>query len=249
MVAQTERVRLVTWNCRVGAFRRKAAQVAPIKPDVLVVPECEDIRREILLDGESLPTTRLWFDSPKTSRGVGVLSYSGATIRQARLVGEPLDFFIPLDVDVGAVSFQVVAIWTAATASASTSYRQAHEGLDRYAEWIAARDTVLLGDFNNNASFGNGKLWADLARRLAPLGLVSAYHSFFGEAHGRETRPTHFYKGKEERRFHLDYVFVPASWATDLASVDVGTHAQWSPFSDHAPVIVDVARRTSAAFT
>ena len=32
-------MRFVTWNCRVGNYREKAARVVPLNPDVLVVPE------------------------------------------------------------------------------------------------------------------------------------------------------------------------------------------------------------------
>jgi exonuclease III len=233
-------MRLMTWNCRVGAFRKKGAQVVSSEPDVLVVPECEDVREELLLDGTTQPTSRLWFSSPVTTRGVGVFSYTGATLTLARLIGDPIDFFVPLTASVRGRDFQVVAVWTAQTSSSKTSYRQAHEGIERYREWIASKDTVLMGDFNANASFGNGKLWADLARRLEPLGLVSTYHHFFGETLGKETRATHFFKGKQASPFHLDYCFVPATWLSHVDGVEVGTYEAWSKYSDHMPVTVDV---------
>jgi len=97
-----------------------------------------------------------------------------------------------------------------------------------------------MGDFNHNASFRNGKPWADLAKRLEPLGLVSAYHEFFKESLGAETRPTHFFKGNQASPFHLDYVFVPAAWIPRVESVEVGTYESWSKHSDHVPVTVDV---------
>ena len=61
-----------------------------------------------------------------------------------------------------------------------------------------------MGDFSSNASYGNGKLWADLAKRIEPLGLVSAYHQFFTEGFGAETRPTHFFKGKQAAPLTVD---------------------------------------------
>jgi hypothetical protein len=233
-------MRLMTWNCRVGAFRRKAAQVALHRADVLVVPECEDIRQELLLDGATQPTTRIWCSSPVTTRGVGLFSYTGASIRLAPVLGEPIDFFIPFVATVGDRELQVVAVWTAETDERKTSYRQAHEGLDRYREWIASKETVLLGDFNNSAGLGYGTLWTDLRERFEQLGLVSAYHAFFREAFGAETRATHFFKGKEANRFHLDYIFLPSSWISRVRAVEVGTFEAWSQFSDHVPVTVDV---------
>jgi exodeoxyribonuclease III len=233
-------MRLTTWNCRVGAFRRKAAHVAQLDPDVLVVQECEDVRRELLLDGDTQPSTRLWFDSPVTNRGVGVFSYTDATITAAPLIGAPIDYFVPLVARVQDVEFNLVGVWTAATSDSKTTYRQAHEGLDRYRDWIQTKDTVLMGDFNANASYGNGKVWRDLAERLASLGLVSAYHQFFGETFGKETRPTHFFKGKEASPFHLDYCFVPATWVPRIENVTVGTYERCSKYSDHAPLTLDV---------
>jgi exodeoxyribonuclease-3 len=193
-------MRLMTWNCRVGAFRIKNAQVASLKADVLIVPECEDLRRELLLDGVTQPTTRLWIGSPVTTRGVGVFSYTGATITPAPLVGDAIDFFLPFVAKVGDRDLQIVAVWTAATSNSKTSYRQAHEGLDRYTGWIASADTVLMGDFNSNASYGNGKLWADIAPLLEELGLVSAYHRFITRrSEPRRDQPT-FTRGNKPTR-------------------------------------------------
>lgn len=233
-------MRLITWNCRVGAFRRKSAQVAALAPDVLVVPECEDVRRLPLLDGATQPSARHWCESMITPRGVGVFSYTGATITPAPLIGEPLDFFVPFEVTATERSFRLAAVWTAVTKSKATSYRQVHEGLDRYEAWIAARDTVILGDFNLNASYEKGKPWADMMGRMKRLRLVSAYHAFFREEFGEETRPTHFYKGKESSPWHLDYCFIPEGWVPHLRNVTVGTYGDWSTLSDHVPVTVDI---------
>ena len=234
-------MRLMTWNCQVGAFRKKASRAAALRPTLLVVPESENIERELVLDGEAQPTARMWLAGTTTNRGVGVLSYTGATIRRAPLIGDPIDFFVPLEVNDAGVEFQVVAVWTAATSDKNTMYRQAHEGLDRYADWIRARDTVLMGDFNNNATYSKGKPWHDLEGRLQPLGLVSAYHHFHKQAFGAESRPTHYFHRKRESPWHLDYCFVPTAWTSRIESVDVGEFDDWSALSDHMPVVVDIA--------
>ncbi len=114
------------------------------RADVLVVPECEDIREKLLLDGALQPTTRLWCECPSTTRGVGVFSYNGATIRPAPLLGNPIDFFVPFVATIGERVLQVAAVWTAETKDWKTSYRRAHEGLDRYGDWIRSNDTVPL---------------------------------------------------------------------------------------------------------
>jgi endonuclease/exonuclease/phosphatase family metal-dependent hydrolase len=127
---------------------------------------------------------------------------------------------------------------TSATKSGKTSYRQAHEGLSHHAGWIRQRPTVILGDFNMNATWG--RPWQDLMALTEPLGLVSAYHEFFSEQFGKETQPTHFHKGKEAAPFHVDYCFLPGRWRQHVTKVEVGTYAKWHDVSDHAPVVVDL---------
>jgi endonuclease/exonuclease/phosphatase family metal-dependent hydrolase len=72
------------------------------------------------------------------------------------------------------------------------------------------------------------------------LHLVSAYHVYFGEEFGSETRATHFFRGKPDAPFHLDYCLVPESWKQAITRVEVGTHDEWHRHSDHAPLIVDL---------
>jgi endonuclease/exonuclease/phosphatase family metal-dependent hydrolase len=108
----------------------------------------------------------------------------------------------------GALDFQVIAVWPWATKSRETSYKQTHDGLRHHADWIRQRPTVLLGDFNDNASYKSGN-WQALLDLLQPLGLASAYHEHFREPFGAETRPTYFHQGKQTSAFHLDYCFLP----------------------------------------
>lgn len=136
------------------------------------------------------------------------------------------------------VAFNVVAAWTWEAKPRSSSYRQVHEGLVTHETWVRSRPTVILGDLNSNGAF-KGRTWTDLIQLTDRYGLVSAYHAHFGEVFGKETRPTHFFRGKENAPFHLDYCFLPATWAGAIADVQVGTFNDWHHLSDHAPLIVD----------
>ena len=78
-------------------------------------------------------------------------------------------------------------------------------------------------------------------RSLASLGLVSAYHRFFGEDQGAESRPTLYLLKKRERPYHIDYCFIPESWVPNLTSVAVGAYETWITASDHCPLVVDIA--------
>jgi len=226
----------MTWNCQVGGFARKAQHVAPFLPDVLVVQEMESVD-DVVLGGQVQPTFRKRLCRPEPgSRGVGVFSY---TTTKLRYVDADLQRgFHRFEAEQNDLGFNVVAVWTSNRTPHATAYRQAHDGLSRHAAWIAARPTVVLGDFNNNASYKR-RDWKGLLALMESLGLVSAYHAKTGEPHGAERQPTYFYRGGKFTT-QLDYCFVPALWREKITAVQVGTHDQWGALSDHAPLIVEL---------
>ena len=164
-----------------------------------------------------------------------MFSYTETKLRAVD-AADRMYFFRRYEARRGDLEFQVVAVWPYATKSVKTSYRQAHDGLERHADWIRQRPTVILGDFNASKTY-KGRNWTDLAALMESVNLVSAYHRKFGESFGSETRPTHFKGGKG---FHLDYCFLPEAWAQCISKVDVGVHSEWEKFSDHVPLTVDL---------
>jgi endonuclease/exonuclease/phosphatase family metal-dependent hydrolase len=119
---------------------------------------------------------------------------------------------------------------------------QAHEGMTAHMDWITARDTMVLGDFNKNASFRAGR-WDALQRLLEGAGLVSVYHETTGEPFGKETQRTYFHRRKDDASAqHIDYCFVPARWVERITHFQVGTPGEWcqAKMSDHVPLTVDV---------
>jgi endonuclease/exonuclease/phosphatase family metal-dependent hydrolase len=232
-------LRLMTWNCRVGGFRKKSVHVESLRPDILAVQEVEAFDQASIFNGVSQPTFRDRLADPAfPRRAIGVFSYSDTQIRPVDLA-EPLFSFRRYEARHAGRELNVVAVWPWQTKSAKTAYRQAHEGIELHRGWIGQRDTVMLGDFNANANF-KGHNWKDLLGLLESLNLVSAYHEYFKEEPGREHQPTHFHLGRQTSPFHLDYCFIPRAWLPYLSVVQVGTYADWGGISDHAPVIVDV---------
>jgi hypothetical protein len=212
-----------------------------LEADVLAVQEVEPIDSLLLFTGDRQPTFRdrsAPASSPK--RGLGMFSYTQTLLRPED-GAEPFCGVRRYRAERNGLSFNVIGVWTWGTRSAKTSYRQAHDGLQAHEAWIREWPTVVLGDFNANASF-KGNNWKQLRELMDQLGLVSAYHSHFrDEPFGQEKRATHFHRGKEAARFHLDYCFVPEKWARHITRVEVGTFAKWHEFSDHAPMIVDLS--------
>ena len=92
--------------------------------------------------------------------------------------------------------------------------------------------------------FGIGRSGRGTPPRLpgsAPCGLGSAYHAFFGCGQGAERHGTWYNHKRIERSFHLDYCFVPRNWLPHVYRVEVGRPHAWLAYSDHCPLIVDVA--------
>jgi endonuclease/exonuclease/phosphatase family metal-dependent hydrolase len=125
-------------------------------------------------------------------------------------------------------------VWT----WAAPTYKQALiNGLDVHGAIAGLQ--VFAGDFNGNVDFDKPRSrlkWSDCFDRLSSRGLVSAYHR--DAPFGKEADPTHYFRWKQERPFHIDYCFVPREWP--IESVSVGSYADWATLSDHRPVTVDV---------
>jgi endonuclease/exonuclease/phosphatase family metal-dependent hydrolase len=231
-------MRLITWNCRVGGFRWKARHISTFKPDVLAVQEVEPyVRLKFAADYRPQYVDHSCVEAfPR--RGFGMFSYTDTTITAIDGT-ECFSGFRRYEVRRDGLTFNVVGVWPWATRTRKTSYRQAHDGLSRNAEWIKSRPTVLLGDFNASKSYGD-RNWSELLDLIAPFGLVSAYHEVNNERFGEETVGTHFHHGKSEPLFHLDYCFVPTDWLPRVTSAEVGRFERWGAISDHAPLIVDL---------
>lgn len=60
-------MRVITWNCRVGGFRKKANQIAPFRPDVLAVQEIEPLADVLLFAGDTVGGTMSGAQSTTTS--------------------------------------------------------------------------------------------------------------------------------------------------------------------------------------
>jgi exodeoxyribonuclease III len=153
-------------------------------------------------------------------------------------------YFIPQQVS-GPESFQLISVWAMNDGRDLRYVRGLVRAVERWADRIEGQPTVIAGDFNANAVWDKqhprDRNFTALARRLGDLGLVSAYHAFYGEDYGRETRPTFFLYKHLDKPFHLDYCFIPQTWLPRLTNVTVGAHADWARWSDHMPVTVELS--------
>ena len=226
-------MRILTWNC-CGAFRNKAQYIADLKPDIAAIQEVEPIDDKNALSGK---TATFWHrNTPRPLRkSIGMVSYTKIKLA-------PIDTMLGVrryEVELGSRVFHAMSVWTSVATRPKKDYHQLHDALGNpdVAALIRQRSTVVLGDFNLAPKF-NG--WKSLIELTDSLGLESAYHHFFKEEFGQETRPTHFHRGKEDHRFHIDYCFLPKEWTNRITNVEVGTYEKWHQLSDHVPLIVDL---------
>lgn len=235
------------------ALSQKRQHLYALEPDIAVIPECSQNCLNLCLnDGFE----GRWFgDNPR--KGLGVLVAKPFHIARAQ---KPRSrWVVPLSItnsasaptSVAPRDFLLIAVWTMPVKGSSVrSYiGQLYEAIVRNPRWFAGRPAIVCGDFNSNTLWdgdrpnpkglaGNHSAVVSL---LTKRRLVSAYHHFFSEPQGQETRPTYFFWHHKNRPYHIDYVFLPRDWASQITAVQLGSHAAWSKLSDHVPLTVDLS--------
>lgn len=237
-------MRFVTWNCA-QKFREKCAHMTPLRPDILAVQEVERFAKYPSFASDPQFTFRDRVDDVLYNRrGVGLFSYTpvGALITPVD-AESPDPSFRRYHVAHTPHPFQVIAVWTAPTSGPRSDwYMQANKGMTAHMDWVTAVHTVVMGDFNKNASYRSGD-WKGLQTLMEQAGLVSAYHEKNGVEFGKEASRTYFHWRKvSDSAQHIDYIFVPKDWLPHITQFEVGTHQAWcgEQMSDHVPLIMDV---------
>jgi exodeoxyribonuclease III len=182
-------MRLVTWNCNKGAYSKKVSLLEPMAADITVIQECAKPT------GES--NRCLWFGD-KVNQGVLVLAGPAYSIRRLPALAG------------------LLAVW--AKGESMPGYVQCVlTAVEMYHELISNSPCVLMGDLNSSVAYARHCTaefnHSVLMTRIESVGLSSAYHCFCSEAQGIESRPTYYHRWNEQSPFHIDYCFLPGSWA------------------------------------
>jgi len=226
-------MRLVTWNARKGKFAAKIPILEALNFDLAVIPE-------IAAPLEALPGV-LWLGEDP-NYGLAIVARAPYMLERLPELPDVPKYIIPIAVS-GPRPFVLLAVWTL-NEKPMPYVRAAATAIDRYAKLFAHGPVVMMGDFNSNAAWNNLHP-ADLnheamVRRLRDLGLVSAYHHHRKVEHGMEPEPTFYLYGHEDKPYHIDYCFLPVTWAGQLSEVTVGGYADWRGISDHRPLIAAI---------
>jgi endonuclease/exonuclease/phosphatase family metal-dependent hydrolase len=228
-------MRLVTWNARRGAFDRKASLLDHLRADIAVVPE-------IAAPANESPQ-RLWFGDNR-KQGLAVLAREPYCLRRLPELPDAPKYVVPIAVE-GPRAFTLFAVWTLGK-QAKPYVEAAALAIDMYEPAFASSPVVMMGDFNSNSIWNKHHPptlnHAAMVGRLERLGLVSAYHYHRRLEHGAEPKLDHtFYLyGHEDKSYHIDYCFLPRSWAKEIDQVSIGNFNDWQAHSDHRPLIVSL---------
>jgi hypothetical protein len=235
-------MRLVSWNCLSSLTPKKQEALDALKYDIAVVPEA----RLANLKAMGLPSERFRWIGPTSGHGLAVVAHGSWSIETVPRFGDD-DLFLPVVCRNGETSFQLLAVCTKPKPSGNY-VGPLSRSLHAYADWIASGPTVVAGDFNASVWFDkSGPKFRQLLDRLHGMGLVSAWHDFHRQEHGKESQPTLFQTKKRDMGYHIDFVFLPRSGPWMVKDINIGKYDDWvTSFSDHVPVIVDLTPKTGS---
>ena len=225
-------MRIISWNCNM-AFLRKSGAILELAPNLCVIQEISQ-RDAIAIDA---PFHHWIGNSPH--RGLAVIGFDNTPYEITDQCPSELPWAIPLV----AGNFHILAIWACVSSGQMRYVRVLHQIIDRYTEFLAAKPSIVIGDFNSNTAWDGKHPAASHSRivgKLEAIGLTSLYHHQTRENQGSESHGTFFMYRKPDRPYHLDHVFVPTS-LIDRAHLSIGSPEMWLARSDHLPLIVDVA--------
>lgn len=232
------KMKIIIWNCRQGGWRgekNKESKIKDLKPDIVVVPECEDF-------GEQIPDG-LWFRVDSKEKGIGVFSYSKEYTLEVHEEFFKSDnpYVIPIKVSGkdGKEKFTLFAVWTKDNARADEYIGQLWNAVTQY-ERLLVGPVVIAGDLNwdmNIEKKYKSNLFTKTIRFLEEKGIKSMYHEYFKEKFGEETQYTE-YHSRWKKYYHVDYCFASEDFIKNLEEVKIGEFKDWGKDSDHMPLIV-----------
>lgn len=235
-------MKIITWNCNM-AFRKKAGIILKHKPDILIVPECEDPGKLKFDDKTIKPSAVLWFGN-NPHKGLGIFSYNGYKFTLLKTHNPGLQTIIPIAVKGGSLDFTLYAIWAHNPGDPDGRYvEQVWKAIHHYDKHLTNKTVILAGDFNSNTIWDRPRRignHSDVVKRLEEKKIYSSYHLYHRQEQGKEKHPTLYMYRHKDKPYHIDYCFISGDLVPLLHSVRVGGHKFWSQYSDHVPVIVEL---------
>jgi len=225
-------LRLVTWNCRSGSVASRLDELRLLAPDIVFLQECDPARGGRVA---GVVCSR----AIKARKGIALCAADSCRCRARTLLTGSGRAAIAATV-LRPVPFTAIGVWAQATRYADDVIRT----LRAHASVVRATPAIVFGDFNSGTSLArlgaSSRHHQRLVDEFDALGLVSAYHAFHRVDHGYESDATYFHQFNGAKPWHIDFCFVPRSWASRIVNVAVLDGDEWRTRSDHLPLVVDV---------
>jgi exonuclease III len=234
-----ENMRIIVWNCH-QAFSRKLPEVLKFNPDILLVSECAS-PQFALENQEAYPLaldSMAWSGDNK-KKGLGLFVFNQFAVPEESISTRGGRFNIKASVSNQRFAFEFLALWT----QKPGYIEEAHKSIQFFRKDFAEKEFILAGDLNSN------KIWdkkhrpnhSDLVSELErDFDLVSVYHHYFNEPHGKESQAAFYFHFKKQKPYHIDYIFIPRKWVPLIKKFEVGVFEEWGKYSDHCPLILDI---------
>jgi exonuclease III len=223
-------------------FRKKAEFIFAHKPDILVIPECENEERLKFPDGLQIPDNIVWHGKNQ-HKGIGVFSFNNYKLELLDCHNPDFKNILPISVTGGEIDFILFAIWANNPEDKDGPYvTQIWKALHYYEHLLSKNKAILAGDFNSNTIWDKPRREGNhsaVVTKLESNQIFSAYHKFFDLAQGKEEHPTLYLYRHKDKPYHLDYCFASVDFIKKLKSVEVGNYQDWAMHSDHKPLIVE----------
>jgi exonuclease III len=249
-------MKIVSWNCN-GALRKKTTEIDLLGADILIIQECEN-PSESTKEFQSWAGEYLWVGTSK-NKGVGVFPKNGHKVSALdwngtyRIEGlksncsslswctSDLKLFLPFTINS---ELTVLGVWTKGNDSEVFSYMgQFWKYLQIHRTELSHDNTLIIGDFNSNKKWDKPDRWwshSGVIDELSDIGIKSLYHYQQNELQGEETTPTFYFYRKQERPYHIDYVFCSRKLLRKC-QLSMGEIDDWIKISDHMPLCIGIS--------
>lgn len=171
------------------AFRKKAAFILVHKPDILIIPECENSERLKFPENVPIPNDMLWYGTNQ-HKGLGVFSYSDYRFELMNCHNPDFKNVLPISVSKGKTDFVLFAIWANNPQDKDGQYvTQVWKAINYYEKLLSENNCILIGDFNSNTIWDKPRREGNhstVVSKLAEKNILSVYHKFFNQEQGKE---------------------------------------------------------------
>jgi len=235
-------MRIITWNCNM-AFRKKAEIILALKPDILIVPECECPEKLKFKEDIPNPSDILWFGTNQ-HKGLAIFSYCDLRFKVLDVHNEDLRMIVPINVTGRCLDFNLFAIWANNPKDPDGVYiEQVWKAIHYYESLLTEKSTILIGDFNSNTIWDRkhrASNHSNVVEYLKKNKIYSSYHLHHKQIQGKEQHPTLYMYRHLNKPYHIDYCFMSDDLVRTIQSVNIGEYSYWIKYSDHMPVIIDM---------